>query len=160
MYGGGKIFLLPFFHRQLPTLKFLHVSRDGRDMAYSHNQNQLRKHGNVLLDRTDMEADQPVRAIALWSRLNLLTADYGETMLRTQYLRIRFEDLCRQPVPTIARIFAFFGLRSEVEHIAQLEVAPPPSLGRWRTKERGTLAELYRVGRAALERFGYQEASE
>jgi len=92
-----SIFLLPFFHSQFPTLKFLHVIRDGRDMAYSTNQNQLRKHGTWLLDTTETEASQPRRSIALWSRLNLLTADYGETTPRTQYLRIRFEDLCHQP---------------------------------------------------------------
>jgi len=44
-----SIFLLPFFADQFSSLKFLHVIRDGRDMAYSSNQNQLRKHGHVLL---------------------------------------------------------------------------------------------------------------
>lgn len=155
-----SLFLLPFWHRQLPTLKFVHVIRDGRDMAYSSNQNQVRKHGHVLVERTDLEASEPVRAMALWSRLNLWAADYGETRLRTQYLRIWFEDLCRQPVPTIARLLAFFGLSGAVEPIAQLEVAPPSSLGRWRTQERATLVALHRVGRAALARFGYQEAAE
>ena len=43
-----SIYLLPFFHQQLPALRFLHVVRDGRDMALSANQNQLRKHGNGL----------------------------------------------------------------------------------------------------------------
>jgi hypothetical protein len=150
-----SIFLLPFFHSQFPQLKFLHVIRDGRDMAYSTNQNQLRKHGSWLLDTTEAGASPPLRSLALWRRLNLLTADYGETILRTQYLRIRFEDLCHQPALVIARIFAFFGLAGEVEHITRLEVRPPDSLGRWRTQEPDTLAELHRVGHVALERFGY-----
>src|SRR5215831_8561059 len=50
------------------------------------------------INRTEARARQSLHAIALWSRLNLLTADYGETILRTQYLWIRFEDLCHQPV--------------------------------------------------------------
>lgn len=150
-----SIFLLPFFQSQFPALKFLHVIRDGRDMAYSANQNQLTKHGNLLLDGDQAGASQPVRSIALWRRLNLLTADYGETVLRTRYLRIRFEDLCSQPGPTIHRIFEFFGLTGEVERIARLEVKSPDSVDRWRTQERDTLAEVHRVGRVALERFGY-----
>ena len=105
-------------------------------------------------------ASQALRSIALWSRLNLLTVDYGETILRTRYLRIRFEDLCHQPAQVITQIFAFFGLAGEVEHIARLEVRPPDSLGRWRTQERDTLTELHRVGHVALERFGYHGTRE
>ena len=36
-----------FFHAISPALRFLHVVRDGRDMALSENQNQLRKHGEA-----------------------------------------------------------------------------------------------------------------
>jgi hypothetical protein len=150
-----SMFLLPFLHSQFPTMRFLHVIRDGRDIAYSTNQNQLRKHGPWLLDATELRGSQPMRSMALWSRANLVTADYGEAILRTQYLRIRFEDLCYQPVPVIIQIFGFFGLIGEAEYIAQLVVRPPDSLGRWRTQERDTLAELQRLGRVALERFGY-----
>jgi hypothetical protein len=149
------IFLLPFFHSQFPRLKFLHVIRDGRDMAYSTNQNQLRKHGASLLQPAEAGWSQPLRSIALWSRLNLMRADYGEARLRGQYLRIRFEDLCADPIPMINRIFEFFGLSGEVEPIARLEVKPPESMGRWRNQEPAALKELHRIGRAALERFGY-----
>ena len=34
-----SIYLLSFLHRHLPALRFLHVVRDGRDMALSKNQN-------------------------------------------------------------------------------------------------------------------------
>jgi hypothetical protein len=150
-----SMFLLPFLHSQFPTMRFLHVIRDGRDIAYSTNQNQLRKHG-WLLDTTELRASQPMRSMALWSRVNLVTADYGENIPRTQYLRIRFEDLCHQPVPVIIQIFGFFGLSGEANHIARAEVRPPESLDRWRTQGRDTLAELRQLGHVALERFGYR----
>ena len=153
-----SIFLLPFFASYFPGLKFLHVVRDGRDMAYSANQNQLRKHGEALLGGAHAGQSEPVRSIALWSRLNAETAEYGETFLGTRYLRIRFEDLCREPAPTIVRIFEFFDLRGDAEHIGRLEVVPPPTLGRWRAQEPGILGEVQRVGRAALDRFGYDES--
>jgi hypothetical protein len=44
-----SILLLPFIHSQYQQMKFIHVIRDGRDIAYSKNKNQLKKHGKVLL---------------------------------------------------------------------------------------------------------------
>ena len=54
-----SIFLLPFFDLHFPQLKFLHVIRDGRDMAYSSNQNQLLKHGRTVLSRLRMPRRKP-----------------------------------------------------------------------------------------------------
>jgi hypothetical protein len=150
-----SIILVPFLASQFPRLKFLHVVRDGRDMAYSSNQNQLDWHGRVLLGDRHAGASRPVRSIALWSDLNLSTADYGETVLRDRYLRIRFEDLCRWPSPTIGRIFEFFGLTGDVDEIAGLEVQPSPASGGWRTRAPDTLPDVHRLGAAALDRFGY-----
>ena len=75
-----SIYLLPFLHRHLPSLRFLHVVRDGRDMALSANQNQLRKHGDAAAIPADLSP--PERSIALWSWVNLTAARYGEEHLR------------------------------------------------------------------------------
>lgn len=148
-----SIFLLPFFHSRLPGLRFVHVVRDGRDMALSANQNQLRKHGGALLGRTVSE-DAPGDSIALWSRLNLDAARYGERELRDRYLRLRFEDLCDRPEEVIARMLDFLSLSGDPERLAR-EVAVPPGRGRWRLLDAAAATELERVGAVALERFGY-----
>jgi hypothetical protein len=148
-------FLLPFFHAHFPKLKFLHVVRDGRDMAYSANQNQLAKHRSALLEQSEADWAEPLQSIALWSRLNLRVADYAEQHLLGQYARIRFEDLCREPVETIRHIFEFFGLEGDAESLARLEVSSPGSLGRWRHQEPATVEALHRVGGTALRKFGY-----
>lgn len=150
-----SIYLLPLFHSYLPSMKFLHVIRDGRDMAYSTNQNQLRKHGHTLLRITDNFSSQPLQSIALWSRINLLAADYGERRMPGQYLRVQFEDLCREPATVTARILEFFELQGNAEQIAWLTVVPPDSIGRWREAGAETLAELQQIGQVALARFGY-----
>lgn len=154
------IYLLPFFRERFPALRFLHVVRDGRDMAYSPNQNQLTKHGHTLLRRAEAAWPQPVRSAALWSRLNLLTADYGERHLAGRYLRVRFEDLCADPVLTIERVLEFFDLRGDAPEIARQEVTAPASLGRWRVHDAQTLVALHRVAGEALARFGYAAESE
>jgi len=150
-----SIFLLPFFHKHFPKMKFLHILRDGRDMAYFNNQNQLRKHGSTLVEPAEQQWSQPLQSMALWSRLHLLTAEYGEKNMPGQYLRVRYEDLCFEPIATIERIFEFFGLSGDVQKIAEEEVSPPATIGRWRSQDAQMVARLHQIGSAALQKFGY-----
>lgn len=148
-----SIYLLPFLDQEFPDLRFLHVVRDGRDMALSTNQQQLMKHGPAVLERR-VSWRRPLRSIALWNRVNLMAADYGERALGARYLLVRFEDLCADPVRTIGRIYDFFGLDAEAAAAAG-EVKPPGGLGRWRERRKGSVEALERQGQPALGRFGY-----
>jgi hypothetical protein len=145
-----SIFFLPFFHRHIPSLRFLHVVRDGRDMAFSRNQNQLRKHGPAIGVTGSSARD----SITLWSRANMAAADYGEERLGSRYLRVRFEDLCAQPVESASRVLAFFELDADPVP-ASSEVRMQASIGRWRRQDRRVVAGLQEAGGAALARFGY-----
>jgi hypothetical protein len=149
-----SIYLLPFFHDVMPKLRFLHFIRDGRDMAFSENQNQLNWHGEAVLTPEELKRKKVARSLTLWSRVNTGAARYGEERLGGQYLRVRFEDLCGDPTATIQQIFDFFGLEGDVEQ-AGAAVRPPDTLGRWRKRRRGVLEELQRVGEPALSRLGY-----
>ncbi len=51
----------------MPGFRFLHFMRDGRDMAFSENQQQLRKHGDAVLTGEAARWKKPARSIALWS---------------------------------------------------------------------------------------------
>jgi Sulfotransferase family len=150
-----SIYLLPFYHRVMPKLRFLHFIRDGRDMAFSENQNQLKKHGAAVLDEEQQRWKQPVQSIALWTRVNTGAADYGEREMGDQYLRVSFEQLCTEPAETVGRVFEFFGLEGDAAAVAQAEVRPPDTLGRWRGKRDKVVDELNRVAEPALSRFGY-----
>jgi hypothetical protein len=151
-----SIYLLPFLRSQLPTLRFLHFVRDGRDMAFSDNQRQLMKHGEAALARR-ISWREPVRSIALWSWINGSAADVGERELGSDYLRVRFEDLCAEPRRTVERIYAFFGLEGDVDSAAA-EVHPPETIGRWRERPRRLVARLEREAGPTLRRFGYLDA--
>jgi hypothetical protein len=151
-----SIYLLPFFHRRFPQMKFLHVVRDGRDMAFSENQNQLRKHGDTLLKFRERFMSPALRSIILWNRINLFAAEYGENILHERYLRVRFEDLCNDPVPTVQRILDFFDLSGNAHEIARSEVVPPASLGRWQTEGKKTATRVQRVANTALRKFDYE----
>jgi len=148
-----SIYLVPFLRAQMPTLRFLHFVRDGRDMAFSDNQFQLKKHGSAALE-SRISWRRPVRSIALWSRVNQMAADFGERELGPDYLRVRFEDLCAEPRAAVERIYTFFGLVGYVDAAAS-EVQPPQTLGRWRERPSRLVARLEREAQPALRRFGY-----
>ena len=150
-----SIYLLPYLDTVLPTLRYVHFVRDGRDMAFSENQNQLRKHGSVVLDDAERRLDAPLQSIALWTAVNLRAADYGESVLRDRYLRVRFEDLCTEPAATARSVYEFFGLEGDAEGMAVEAVRPPSTLGRWRNEKTTTVKALQEIATPALERFGY-----
>jgi Sulfotransferase family len=150
-----SIFIVEFLASALPGMRFLHVVRDGRDVAFSKNQNQPRKHAHAFLgSESEQPDDAPPRAIALWSAVNLEAADAGENELAERYRRIRFEDLCADPEPVIAEVLNFLGLEGDAAELAH-EVEPPPTIGRWRELDAATLRELEEIAGPALERFGY-----
>jgi hypothetical protein len=150
------IYLIPFLRGQFRNLKFIHVLRDGRDMCFSRNQNQLRKHGPAILGRSERWfRSEPIQSMLLWARVNLAAAAYGEANLGQDYFAVRFEDLCQAPVETTARLIRFLGARMAPEPIALAEISPPASLGRWRTQPRAIISRLERAGQAALGKFGY-----
>lgn len=149
-----SIYLVPFFDVSMPSLRFLHFIRDGRDMAFSENQNQLVKHGEAVLGDELRKEKTPVRSIAVWSRVNSAAADYGEQQLGERYLRIRFEDLCARPQEGVRRIYDFFGLDGDAE-TAAAAVRPPDTLGRWKLRRKGIVDALHRIAEPALARFGY-----
>ncbi len=150
-----SIYLLPFWHRRFPEMRFLHVVRDGRDMAFSANQNQVLRHSGGLLQSGEEKAPLALRAMNLWRRVNLMAAAYGEAHLRERYLRVRFEDLCAEPAATVRRLYDFFGLAGDARRVAEAEVRPPESLGRWKQEKSDLAAEVERLGAEALRTFGY-----
>ena len=148
-----SIFLLPFFWRVLPGFRFVHVLRDGRDMAFSRNQRQLERYGEQLLGE-GVPLDSRAGSIAVWTKANVAAAQFGEEQMGDRYLRMRYEDLCAEPEREIAGLLAFLELEGDPSELSAL-VAPPPTLGRWREQDPAVVAELERIARPALERFGY-----
>jgi hypothetical protein len=149
-----SIYLLRFWNETMPGLRFLHFLRDGRDMAFSKNHNQLNCHGRAVLGDELEKARTATRSVALWNRVNLAAAEYGERHLGPRYLRVRVEDLCSDPRVTVESIFEFLGSRATSRR-RRGEVRPPKSLGRWKKRRQKVIDELTETARPALGRFGY-----
>jgi len=143
---------LPYLMAALPQLKYIHVLRDGRDMAHSQNKNQLQLWGNRVLGRP-VDINCPQDALDYWCeahrRLVSVMAQYGQRILL-----IRLESCIEHTLETITRVMDFL----DVKHHGSLEelsrvVSKPPSLQRYLANPRLALsqdqAELF-------EQLGYQ----
>lgn len=155
-----SILYLPFLHEAFPSMRFIHLVRDGRDMALSSNQNQLRKHGEVMLRDAESAWAEPHRSIALWSRLNVGAAEYGEGRMAGRYHRIRFEDLCMDPRRVIDTVLDFLGITASDRSTLVSLVQSPDTLQRWRNQAPDTINRMEETASAGLDYFGYRSPSD
>jgi len=149
------MFLIPLLHRIYPDVLFIHMVRDGKDMAYSTNQGQTGIVGPVMLTRQENMLPIPSRCAVLWSRANKLVANYGETHMPGQYYRLRFEDLCYDPEGEIGSMLEFLKIESAgVSELAEL-VQPPDTIGRYREHPADDVKRIRELAWPSLQRFGY-----
>ncbi|MEM6902033.1 MAG: sulfotransferase [Pseudomonadota bacterium] len=159
-----SMYVLPAIAATTPGIRFIHVLRDGRDMAFSDNQNQRRKHYAALFGADTMNgqtAETPAASAALWAAANGQVADWCDQHLGAlRYYRIRFEDLCADPGNEVARLALWlFGQRrvldQQVSAAAATVQRAPSTMGRWRQQPIGDQTAVTEAAAPALKRFGY-----
>jgi hypothetical protein len=174
-----SIHLLPFLNAHIPDLRFIHVIRDGRDIAVgtSGGRTHTCRLGRAVLDgdptpvtpETPMWRGRapavdggpeatPFRQIRFWRAVNAAAAEYGESKMSGRYMRIRLEDLCSVPHAHVREILDFAGWTGDREPIVEnavSEIATPHTIGRWRTAPPDVLREVLRLAGDCLGRFGY-----
>jgi hypothetical protein len=170
---------MPRIERALPEARFIHLIRDGRDVALSQAERAL-----------DGDADTITEIAERWQR-RIITARQHSTELEN-YLEVRYEDLVSKPDATLGRICSFIELpydatmlgyheraaerltemdrdlgtgengpvRTGDERLAgHAKTSEPPSTdrsGRWRTEmPQEDVAEFERVAGELLADLGY-----
>lgn len=153
--------MLPFLNERYQELRFVHVVRDGRDIAFSTNQQQALHYGPLALGEHDAHAGPAaVRSAAYWAWANALAAEDGRRHLGERYLCLRFEDLCGEPEATAARLLTFASGRVADDALvseAVTQISPPASVGRWRSAQIDLAMAVTDAARPTLHRFGYLE---
>jgi sulfotransferase family protein len=165
-----SIHFLPLLHRRFPDMRFIHVIRDGRDLAFGREtafRIAVGVHGSGVYSAargmSEELARQPaqVRMAALWARVNALAADYGEQHMGDAYRRVRLEDICARP-PELARdLFEFVGAQADDDLILRTaaDIHWPRTIGlHRRVKDLALLERVSKTGAAGLERFHYAGA--
>lgn len=97
-----------------PMLRYVHVVRNGLDMAFSKNQNQLELWGPIFLDRE--VAIGPRDSLAYWCevhrRLRVLADRFpGRIMF------LSFEEFCINPKKSMAQIIAFADIEDGAQEL-------------------------------------------
>jgi hypothetical protein len=117
----------------LDSIRYIHVIRNGLDMAYSRNQNQLAYWGHVFLGLNAVPID-PRHALKYWCRVHKRILDIGQEM-PGRFLLVNYDMLCRHPCHGLSEIAHFLGenLNTAQEKHLQGLISSPSSIGRFRT---------------------------
>lgn len=113
-------------------LRYIHVIRNGLDMALSDNQQQLDFWGRRLIGDTNV-ATRAAQSLHYWcaahQRLFKLLAPYRERVLLVSY-----DQLCIEPAQQIDAVLRFIGISNAPGLQQQLiaTIRPPESIGRFR----------------------------
>lgn len=118
---------LPWLFAALPGLRYVHVLRDGRDMALSPNQNQLRNWGPWMIGEAATDGRDPaVRSLDYWLAANRRAVDLGQAHPGRFHL-LNYDRLCAEPGPELAALGRFLE-RPVTPEIAGM--IAPRSIGR------------------------------
>lgn len=116
----------------LPRLKYIHVVRNGLDMAYSANQNQLSLWGPAFLGK-DFSIT-PRHSLKFWCIAHRKILAEAETM-GPDFLLLNFDELCRAPERLLIALLDFLGVEitspGTIADLAQL-IRPPDSSRRYK----------------------------
>jgi Sulfotransferase family len=150
---------LPALFSTFEGLKYVHVVRDGLDMAYSNNLAQVHNWGG-LFGVEAVGADRVGAQLTFWARANTAVAAYLASRQNGEHAIVRYEDLTSRPREAFPALLDELGLEEDAERARRLvelgTVAPSASVGRHRGHDVEKL--LGGAGpevQLALEQFGY-----
>lgn len=119
-------------------LHYVHIMRNGLDMAFSKNQNQVTKWG-FYFDIDVNILPLPVASLRYWIAANHYAIRQAEHYLSGRFLLLRFDDLCARPISTIQTFAKFCGISSSPDSIQQAAclVKKIPTIGRYQQGDMG-----------------------
>ena len=122
------------------NMKYIHVVRNGLDMAHSDNQNQLRLWGRHLIHE-DFNPG-PYYSLQYWCIIHRRVLDIGKSM-GANFLFLNFDRFCLSPEQGIKDLCEFLGL--EVANTLKLSllslIHTPVSMGRFKRYGTSIFAE-------------------
>ncbi len=125
---------LPQIAAAIPNLKYVHVIRNGLDMAFSSNQQQLANWG-ALIGRFDVDGVKlsPKMALDFWIAANRRATDIGNVIGPDMFHLLNYDRLCANPEEEIRGLLRFLRLDAHNPDPAPLkQIIAPVSLGRFR----------------------------
>lgn len=114
-------------------LKFVFVYRNGLDMAYSTNQNQLKLWADIFLNDKNIEIS-PKNSLKYWCLVQRKMITLQKKYPHRVFL-LDFDALCLQKEETLNRLLTFMG--ESLENIEELKclISAPSSIGRHKKED-------------------------
>ncbi len=119
---------LPALDAAIPGLRYIHVLRDGLDMAFSNNTWQMRHWEHLYGLADDPALPRPQRQLRYWIAANHAAITYGRAHMPGRFLAIRYEDFCADPAGHWPRLRALIDAPEGLALPADL--VQPTSIGR------------------------------
>ena len=141
---------LPILRELFPTAQFIHVVRDGRDVALSGYE-------------VHFGPKNAYAAAREWGELLERVGAFAATVPQGDFLEVRYEDLLRSPERTFERLIRFLDIDDEggevtrtVGRLAAAEIRPG-NFDKWKTQFSRRDREIFEAMAGVwLERYGYQ----
>lgn len=129
------LFYLQSIAEKFDNLKYIHVIRNGLDMAFKPNTEQLNLLGSLFdVELPSQSKEIPRALLKFWFRTNRFAIEEAQRWIKDRFLILKFEDLCFSPAKEIQRILDFLGLEISLNKFDQLVSVPkiPESIGRYK----------------------------
>ena len=166
VWGPDNLLYMRTIKAQMPDARFVHIIRDGRDVALSMHREQF-------IRPFSWDKDKSLLVAALHWRWKVALGLRQSDAIGSDYVEVRFESLIDQPQQVLSRISQFVGCELDYRRIqegavgavkdtnstfksaGQTRAANP--VGRWRAVlSRDQIACLESCIRDLLEQLGYE----
>jgi hypothetical protein len=115
VWGPDNLLCMNFIKTEIPDALFIHVIRDGRDVAVS-------MHREAWIKPFPWDRKEGVLAAALHWKWKVERGIQSGRQLRPDYLEVHFEDLLANPRETLASISGFIAQDLDATQICQRPV--------------------------------------
>ncbi len=130
---------LPYLADIIPGLKYVHVVRNGLDMAFSDNQNQLKNWGRYILGPEFSKTPSASQKLDFWIVANLRAIQTGREKLGNNLFVLDYDELCTMPEKTLPALLGFLETPGTADKYTDL--ISPVSLGRHKSEDCSFLSE-------------------
>ncbi len=166
------LYVLPVIDFLFPDARYIHLIRDGRDVAFCNhtppdtpfwkkvyfNTDRMEIWRKYRLNYNEYHRHRHLFNAVHWVNSVSVGRNYG-AMLRDRYLEVRYEDLCGDFDSQAQRILAHIGVTSDGAIVKQLEQRVySRSIGKHRQQPRSMQREVLQIEKSLLLELGYLDA--
>jgi hypothetical protein len=114
-----------------PKMKYIHVIRNGLDMAFSDNQNQVKFWGWMYLTESDFD-NIHYASLKYWVIVHKKILKLAKELGSEHFLLINFDKMCAKPNKWLKKLCKFLNISSRCSIGLKHLINPPNSIGKFR----------------------------